>query len=87
MLERVVAAVHAGGDIYARPRARLTAAVSGGGDIHYWGNPAVTMAVNGGGDVRRGELGQLGNLDSAVVELESDGEQRPEGVVAAGPRK
>jgi len=51
--ERVVAAVHAGGDIYARPRASLTAAVSGGGDIHYWGNPAVTMAVNGGGDVRR----------------------------------
>jgi hypothetical protein len=51
--QKAVAAVHAGGDIYVRPRASLTAAVSGGGDIHYSGHPAVTMAVNGGGDVRR----------------------------------
>lgn len=50
---RAVAAVHAGGDIYVRPRATLTAAVNSGGDIHYSGNPAVTMAVQGGGDVRR----------------------------------
>jgi hypothetical protein len=51
--QKAVAAVHAGGNIFVRPRASLTAAVSGGGDIHYSGHPAVTMAVNGGGDVRR----------------------------------
>jgi hypothetical protein len=51
--DRATAAVHAGGDIYVRPRASLTAAVNSGGDIHYSGHPAVTMAVQGGGDVRR----------------------------------
>jgi len=51
--QKAVAAVHAGGDIYVRPRASLTAAISNGGDVHYSGHPAVTMAVNGGGDVRR----------------------------------
>jgi hypothetical protein len=50
---KAVAAVHAGGEIYVRPRASLTAAVSGGGDVHYSGHPSVTMAVNGGGDVHR----------------------------------
>jgi hypothetical protein len=50
--DQVSAAIHAGGDIYVRPRLSLNAAVNAGGDIHYSGNPQVSMAVANGGDVR-----------------------------------
>jgi hypothetical protein len=45
----VSAAVHGGGEIFARPSTSLSAAVMGGGQVRYAGNPQVSMAVQGGG--------------------------------------
>lgn len=56
-LDAVVAAVHSGGRILAKPERDLVGAVAQGGAILYWGNPSVTSSIDHGGVIQRGKAG------------------------------